>query len=378
MQKNTAGQKWRVFAFQRSTGDPVTGDAAKITAKIALDYGAATALADTNPTELEDGYYAFDLSQAETNANVLWLYPESSTPGVQVVGVPGSETTVLTYTAGTPTSSVAGIFTDMNRIAYRIGDTAYDDLADIVKTRLEWLATSVEQALSRPPWNFRLASATYTEYFPAGGRIVDDVDLADYSISNDGTVIPLDQETGSSILQLSHTPVLEDGLVVYEDRSAYGGQGSSPFPAATLLTGGQDYFLDSDRAGLSTTGRLHRVAGSWSREPRSIKVTYKGGPVVAETAELGADFFEIFQEVVAACVIHNYAFWKQQQSSFESGNNGQIETSESLGKYSHSFKSPTSTIQGMQFSFGGSPEFVPDALASPLTPFVNVGGLLCR
>lgn len=94
LQKNVASQKWRCFAFDRTTNAPKTGDALNITAKIAKDWGAATALGDTNPTEVEDGYYLFDLTQAETNANWLDLFPESATANIQVVGVPGSMGTV--------------------------------------------------------------------------------------------------------------------------------------------------------------------------------------------------------------------------------------------------------------------------------------------
>ena len=90
MQKNVASQKWRVFAFDRTNGAPKTGDAANITAKIAKDWGTKTSVTDTNPTETEDGYYEFDISQSESNGNVLDLYPESSTADIQVIGVPGS------------------------------------------------------------------------------------------------------------------------------------------------------------------------------------------------------------------------------------------------------------------------------------------------
>lgn len=89
MLKNEPNQKWRVIAF-RSDSTRVTGDAANITAKIAIDHGALTPLTDTNPTETEDGYYLFDLTQAETNGDVLELYPESSTGDVLVLGDPPS------------------------------------------------------------------------------------------------------------------------------------------------------------------------------------------------------------------------------------------------------------------------------------------------
>lgn len=92
-ERNVAGQKWRVFAFD-AAGVPVTGDAANITAKVAKDWGTATALGDTNPVEVEDGYYLFDLTQAETNAATLDLYPQSATGSVQVIGVPGTKTAI--------------------------------------------------------------------------------------------------------------------------------------------------------------------------------------------------------------------------------------------------------------------------------------------
>lgn len=89
MQKNTTGQKLIVFAFDRTDNTPVTGDAANITANLRKDNGSAVATNDTNPTETEDGFYAFDLTQAETNADVMQAFPASVTADVQVIAVPG-------------------------------------------------------------------------------------------------------------------------------------------------------------------------------------------------------------------------------------------------------------------------------------------------
>jgi len=94
MQKNVSGQRWIVFAFDRTDNTPVTGDAANITANLRLDGGAANAVDDTNPTELEDGFYYFDLTQAETNGEQILISPASSTADVQVIGVPGVYDTV--------------------------------------------------------------------------------------------------------------------------------------------------------------------------------------------------------------------------------------------------------------------------------------------
>lgn len=88
MQKNVASQKWVVFAFDRTDNTPKTGDAAQITANIKVGAAASGATNDLNPTELEDGYYQFDLLQAETNADELIIFPASSTSNIQVIGCP--------------------------------------------------------------------------------------------------------------------------------------------------------------------------------------------------------------------------------------------------------------------------------------------------
>lgn len=109
MLRNTAGQKWRVFAFNVTTNQEVTGDAANITAKLSKDYGTAVALTDVNPTETEDGFYLFDMTQTETNAVDLALYPESSTADVQVIGVPGNFVTESgTGSTPAPSTPVSG------------------------------------------------------------------------------------------------------------------------------------------------------------------------------------------------------------------------------------------------------------------------------
>jgi hypothetical protein len=102
MQKNVAGQKWYVFAFDLTDNTPKAGDAAQITANLYID-GVLNAVDDVNPTELEDGYYAFDLSQAETNGDYILICPASSTANIQVVGVPGA---VFTTPPNFPATSI--------------------------------------------------------------------------------------------------------------------------------------------------------------------------------------------------------------------------------------------------------------------------------
>jgi hypothetical protein len=86
MYRNTAGTL-KVFAFNRTTNAPVVGDAVQITCRVSLNGGARVTLADPNPTEMEDGYYLFDVSAAETNGITADFYPESASANVQVIPV---------------------------------------------------------------------------------------------------------------------------------------------------------------------------------------------------------------------------------------------------------------------------------------------------
>jgi hypothetical protein len=86
MYKNIASQKVAVFAWDGNAGAPKTGNAASITAQISKDGGACAATNDVNPTELDatnaKGIYIFDLTQAETNADLVVISPVSATAGV--------------------------------------------------------------------------------------------------------------------------------------------------------------------------------------------------------------------------------------------------------------------------------------------------------
>ena len=86
--RSLAGQKLAVHAYTPADGASKTGDAANITCYESIDWGGAAALADTNPTELDSvnmkGWYVFDLSQAETDGEVLVFAPVSATSGVML------------------------------------------------------------------------------------------------------------------------------------------------------------------------------------------------------------------------------------------------------------------------------------------------------
>ena len=90
MRKNIAGQQIPILAWDMSNNEEKTGDAANITAQISLDGAASIALDDNgaNPTELDatdaPGVYIFDLTQEETNGDMIIISAVSSTSGVRM------------------------------------------------------------------------------------------------------------------------------------------------------------------------------------------------------------------------------------------------------------------------------------------------------
>lgn len=100
--KNVASQKIAIYAHDTSADAAKTGDAANITAQISKDGGATAATNDTNPTELDatdaPGIYIFDMTQAETNADMIILAATSSTPNISI------ETAIIYTTPGDSTA----------------------------------------------------------------------------------------------------------------------------------------------------------------------------------------------------------------------------------------------------------------------------------
>ena len=126
MFKNVASQKWIVFAFDETDNTAVTGDAAQITGNLRIDGAAANAIDDTNPTELEDGYYIFDITQAETNGDYILIAPASSTGDVQVIGCPAAVFTRPPYFNALGIAS-DGDLTKVNTLDGHTAQTADND-----------------------------------------------------------------------------------------------------------------------------------------------------------------------------------------------------------------------------------------------------------
>jgi len=179
LQKNVAGQKWIVFASDLTTGAAVTGDAANITANLRLDGGAADAVNDLNPTELENGYYVFDLSQAETNADSILITPSSTTANVQVVGspaavytsAPNSNAAVISPTGvvSADATAISGDTIAADNLELMYDGTGYTDLTAPASREQVGLLSSGSSAISVLPSAFVLTTGTV-----AGGTTIED------------------------------------------------------------------------------------------------------------------------------------------------------------------------------------------------------------
>ena len=137
--KNTASQKIPVYAYDTSADGPKTGDAAQITAQISKDGAATAATDDTNPTELDatdaPGVYIFDMTQAETNANMIVLSAVSSTSNIKIEPYMGFTGEAMRGTDSAATSSA--LSTHDGKL-----DTAQADLDTITGADGTTLATS--------------------------------------------------------------------------------------------------------------------------------------------------------------------------------------------------------------------------------------------
>lgn len=129
MYKNVASQKVAVYAWDSVAGAPKTGDAGNITAQISKDGGACAATNDTNPTELDatnaKGIYLFDLTQAETNADLVVISPVSATAGVTIQPILDYPTLLTSTKAGFLDAAISSAATQL------IVDALVADVAEL-------------------------------------------------------------------------------------------------------------------------------------------------------------------------------------------------------------------------------------------------------
>lgn len=144
--KNKAGQHIAVFAVD-ADGAPKTGDAANITATISLDADTSPdALTDENPVEIGGGVYAFDVEQAESNADLIVLIPTSVTADISLRPVIiYTEPEVRSCTVSDKTGFSLHADYDPAKTAAQAGAlTTVDGVVDAVKVVTDKLDTALE------------------------------------------------------------------------------------------------------------------------------------------------------------------------------------------------------------------------------------------
>lgn len=100
MIKKNAAQRWWVCCIDGDSNYKATGQAASITATLCKDNDNFVATNDTNPTEVgTSGFYYFDLTAAETNADSVDVIPVHSSAKYRVVPVSGERWTVDAFHA---------------------------------------------------------------------------------------------------------------------------------------------------------------------------------------------------------------------------------------------------------------------------------------
>lgn len=185
-------------------------------------------------------------------------------------------------------------------------------------------------------WN--ITEANYTHFLPATGPV--------------GNRLILPQ------------PFVTDVASVYEDYNAKAGQQSGDFAAGTLLTVGDDYYLDYDAEDDSKEGIIVRVNKDWPSRPRTVKVTYTSG---LDSDALAGDYAFVVDAVIGE-TIARYKYTKDQQGT--TGSVGPL-IGERLKDYSAQF---WATPQQQSSVVGGmSPTGLLPVTALMLNPIVQYG-----
>lgn len=158
---------------------------------------------------------------------------------------------------------------------------------------------------------------------------------------------------------------------INEDGGAKAGFNADDFPSTTLLTAGDDYFLEKDSGSTySESGGVIRVGQNWSSVPGTIKVVFVAGFSESELAgEQNAIRFATIRECAKAWIA------RQRENSLVSsaGSDALVLSSEKLGDYTVGYRDPMSrTSQSDYGSYGLSEDFR-DFLQSNGFVFMGIG-----
>lgn len=208
---------------------------------------------------------------------------------------------------------------------------------------------------------YDIEQATYTEFYPeqeSTSQLDGEQLVVGYELSQPGGVLIPKQRGDKSLatLRLRQLPV-RSVTSIYENPSAIGTD-ADQFPAATLLPA-NSYKLDKVDASFCLTGKVFRVYGLWSMQPRVIKVTYVAGYTAAEITAL----FAPAKMAVLIAMAYEAAAAVARARMAQMG--GQV-ASVSIEGFSTSF---VATSPG---AFNGQGYSLPPEASARLAPWVNI------
>lgn len=250
MLRNVTGQKWRVYAWDTTTGQAKTGDASNISAYITLDDGTPAATNDTAPTEVsstnEPGYYDFTLTQAETNGAKISLSPKSSTTDIAVIACPPVVYTVPQYfsllgiasdgdISGNVNGSVGSVLGGINTTAGTITtldglDTAQDSQHSTTQSAITTAQSDLDILTGTDGVTLATAQANY-----APAKAGDEMDLVDAPNATAVTAIQSGLATSANVTTIvGHlTDIKGAGWTTTDTLEAIRDRGDSAWITAT-------------------------------------------------------------------------------------------------------------------------------------------------
>lgn len=125
---------------------------------------------------------------------------------------------------------------------------------------------------------------------------------------------------------------------IYEDCGAKAGFNAEDFPSTTLLTAGDDYFLEKDSGSTySESGGVIRVGKNWSSIPGTIKVVFVAG---FSESELSGEQNAIRLATIRECARAWIARQRENALVSSAGSDSLVVSRERLGDYDVSYRSP--------------------------------------
>ena len=229
---------------------------------------------------------------------------------------------------------------------------------DAALTLIDKLIPRVE-SLVRDFLRFNPESATRDEYYPQetlNNYLDGDPLVGGYDLIGGLAVPRIRGDRVLSAFGLRNLPV-RSITEVRENAAAWmTGAADGNFPDTHIISA-SNYQLDVDKSGLSWTGILRRVSGSWVTAPRGVKVTYVSG---LSAAEFEGEYSSIKHAIIVAVLEWIGAIKYRANAALGGG----IVTNLSIRDFSVTFD--PRFLQGYELS---------DGVKKMLSPFVNVGEL---